>query len=138
MRLLHHVGHTLADQSLAAWLAQNSPQLEALTLAGSYVQSNGVILTALADAAAAAQAAGRPLQLHTLRVVGLVRGYVYIHTIGRLLAGLPRLRCLQLGMCVPCEQGSPVPEVDGVPAIQQLSSLHGATQLQELYLMVSY
>jgi hypothetical protein len=93
--------------------------------------SNGdhPVLEALADAAAAAQAAGCPLPLRTLRVLG---PGPHLSTAGRLLAGLPHLHTLQLGLEVTCNDkawgdlGALVQEA--------LAPLGQATQLQQLYL----
>jgi hypothetical protein len=107
-----------------AWLESNSGQLGALTLTGS---SSEQILAALAQAAAAAQAAGRRLPLHTLRVLGTL---VSSYTTGQLLAGLPHLRCLQLGLELFMYLPRPVMDMELVT----LAPLQQATQLEELYL----
>jgi hypothetical protein len=136
------VGHTPADQSFATWLEKNSGQLETLVLTGPprnpdtidgdcLPVRSGPIIPALAQAAAAAQAAGRPLRLHTLRVL---QAAVTMHTAGQLLVGLPHLRCLQLSIRSPflaepsVSGGGP----DALP--DHLAPLQHATHLEELYL----
>jgi hypothetical protein len=94
----------------------------AFTLSGNWGTNSSVVLTALAKAAAAAAAAGRPLQLHTLRVLGDVDG----PTVSQLLGSLPHLRCLQLGL-------SPSMGLDRLQ--QHFAPLQRATQLEELYLV---
>jgi hypothetical protein len=128
--VLYHVGH--ADQSFATWLGRNSHRVEALTLSdiqSNLLSSDNPILPALGSAAAAALAAGRPLPLHTLRAL---QGYIRMDAICRLLAVLPRLRCLQLKAC-ELDSCAPVYE-----PLQPLTALQGATQLEELYLQGPY
>jgi hypothetical protein len=138
VRLLYHAGHKPADESFVTWLERNSGQLGALTLSSSdecaFLPSTSV-LAALAEAAAAAQAAGRPLQLHTLRLLGGgVHTRVSLNTAGQLLAALPHLRCLQLGMDLPF--GRSLGSADGRDAavLEALAPLQRATHLEELYL----
>jgi hypothetical protein len=120
------------DQSFPAWLAGNGQRLVALTLtsaAASSKRSTIMVLEALADSAAAAQAAGRPFPLHTLRVLGAT---VYTQTAGRLLPALPQLRCLQLDMSG--QRWGKTLEGGRSKLLRELGSLHQATQLRELYL----
>jgi hypothetical protein len=91
-------------------------------------------LTPLAEAAAAAQAAGKPLPLHTLRVL---EGYVPVRLLGQLLARLPNLRVLQLAGGTMRDFWREVPEGEAqqiVDALAPLAPLQQATQLEELYL----
>jgi hypothetical protein len=148
IRLLYHTGYKPADQSFITWLGRNSHQLEALTLGSSNSDDYEPVLAALAEASAAAQAAGRPLRLHTLRVmqeyvavggedfaVLRMQGYVGAQMAGRLLASLPHLRCLQLGMSWPPEGARTASGTSWVDLLQgPLAPLQAATQLQELYL----
>jgi hypothetical protein len=139
---------------LAAWLEHNSPRLEAFTLiTNSRHAPNDThrepILRALVTAAAAAQAAGRPLRLHTLRVLP---GQVHVRTAGQLVAALPHLRCLQIDIHSGCDKYSPEPDFlallmleppplqhaplleDRHLVLEALAPLQHATQLEELYL----
>jgi hypothetical protein len=131
IRLLFHAGYVPADHGFAAWLAGNGRRLAALTLS-SRVNTSGtlLVLEALAAAAAAAKAAGKPLPLQTLRVLGQ---QVNTQTVGRLLAALPNLRCLQLVLFEryphwKCDEN----RHDAI--MEDLAHLRRATQLQELYL----
>jgi hypothetical protein len=94
-----------------------------------------MVLEALAQAAAAAQAAGRPLQLHTLRVLGAT---IDFHLVAKLLSGLPSLRCLQVTVAAPrfiyTGTGYLNPEAAGPLVQKHLAPLQAATQLEELYL----
>jgi hypothetical protein len=127
IRLLFHAGHYIVDQGFCAWLAGNGLVLGAFTLSSSKLSGTTMVLEALADAAAAAQAAGRPLRLHTLRIL---QGRLTSQTAGRLVAALPYLRCLQLSM-----NGPWVVEEEGCDELLgNLAPLQQATQLQELYL----
>jgi hypothetical protein len=144
IRLLYHAGYRPADTSFITWLNNNSQQLGALILGSSNSIDNQPVLAALAEAAAAAQAAGRPLRLHTLRVmqeyatvttgsgdfciaVQRMQGFVDAHAVGQLVASLPHLRCLQLGITL---------SVSGTEGdfLATLAPLQRATQLEELYL----
>jgi hypothetical protein len=127
IRLLYQVGS--ADQSFTTWIGRNSQQLEALTLSGWHFSNIDAILTALAEAAAAARAAGRPLQLRTLRVL---QKSIPLHITGQLLAALPHLRRLQLGISLPDIMLSS--DKWGNQIQQYLAPLQSATQLEELHL----
>jgi hypothetical protein len=129
IRLLYHVGRVPTDLCFATWLECSSRQLEALII--SCDGSNcGLIMAALAQAAAAAQAAGRPLRLHTLRVLGEC---VPLPTAGQLLARLPHLRCLQLAMrWAGYDSLASVKRTQEI--LQHLAPLQQATHLEELYL----
>jgi hypothetical protein len=118
------------DHSFATWLASNSGQLETLILNSSTLWNTCIILGPLAAAAEAAAAAGNPLPLTTLRVVG--KGAVDLPTISRLLKALPHLRVLQLGV-------SASGLYDGKEEFKRLVQRHlaplqAASQLEELYL----
>jgi hypothetical protein len=126
IRLLYQVGYAAADNSCAIWLGRNSQQLEVLIISSSYDTADKV-LAPLADAAAAAVAAGRPLPLHTLRVLGHGPG---LELTSRLLAALPNLTCLQLMAEWPV-----VSSKKSAAAVERHVALfQQATQLQELYL----
>jgi hypothetical protein len=131
IRLLYQAGRLAVDEALCTWLGHNSQQLEAFTL-GSYYSSSKrahLVLQALADAAAAAQAAGRPLQLRTLRVLGPGPD---LATTGKLLANLPHLHTLQLA---PEVTAGEVASPDADLLVQEgLAPLQQATQLRQLYL----
>lgn len=135
IRLLYHVGDPYVDCLFASWLTRNSRQLGALTLTfssdpgGPYGPDDDLVLAALTEAATAAQAEGRPLQLHTLRVLQWV---VDVRAAGQLLAALPHLRCLQLQLTWPYE--SPASAGRGDLVRQALAPLQRATCLEELYL----
>jgi hypothetical protein len=118
---------------LAIWLGRNSHSLEAFTLSSSsstryYSADVHSILEPLAKAATAAAAAGRPLPLHTLRVLG---DGPNLALAGQLVAALRNLRTLQLGTkgLVPADPGGNVGLVS-----RHLAPLQRATQLEELYL----
>jgi hypothetical protein len=135
IRLLYVAGHPASDKSFASWLGTNSWRLEALTLTSSYDSSDDShdrvkVLDALADAATAAAAAGRPLQLRMLRVF---KRRVKLSLISRLLPGLPNLRCLRV--CIP-GVGQPRNNQAAQAAVLQqgLAALKQATQLEELWL----
>jgi hypothetical protein len=85
------------------------------------------VVGALLEAAAAAVAAGRPLPLHTLRVLGPGPG---MDLTGRLLVALCNLRCLQLqtrwSLDVSMQSHGAV--------MRHMGPLKQATQLEELYL----
>jgi hypothetical protein len=135
--LLYAAGRDAADQSFSTWLGRSSGQLGALILVTTTTVTStskcGLIMTALAQAAEAAQAAGRPLRLHTLRVLGGdLHGRVEVPTIARLVVALPHLRFLQLGMRPATSSIGPTGTQQ---ALQQLAPLQGATQLEELYLV---
>jgi hypothetical protein len=128
IHLLYRVGHAPADASLASWFAGYSGQLESFIISGqpddlffstSDKDSIDRLLEALADAAEAAAAAGRPLLLHTLRVLG--RG-TDLCTVARLAKALPHLRCLQLNMST---------SKGGAYAV--VEALEEAGQLEEFY-----
>jgi hypothetical protein len=110
--------------------------LEAATF-GSYFCSNfcsnGVhlVLEALANAAAAAQAAGVPLALHTLRVV---ETGLHLPMAGKLLAGLPNIHTLQLVLDLEEEEEYYRYKDVGALVQEALAPLAQATQLQRLYL----
>jgi hypothetical protein len=130
------MGRSLEDQSLFSWLLRNSHQLEALTLHMLWDArdiDDGTIPAALAAAAQAAAAAGRPLQMHTLRVI---RGHVRMSTICQLLESLPALRCLQLQMVVEDVRGSA--DEDASLVMQHPAVLQCAAPLEELYLYNGY
>jgi hypothetical protein len=83
-------------------MQRHGHQVTTLTLCGANINR---ILTALAQAAVAAAAAGRPLPLHTLRVLDLGP---QLETTRQLLASLPYLCHLQLPVPDPQgEYGSP-------------------------------
>jgi hypothetical protein len=137
------LGQPKADDSFRAWLSKNSPQLGSLILSsfsGNHVSAIEV-LRALAEAGQAAQAAGAPLALHTLRVfaAGEAAGptTVGMDLSGRLLACLPHLRCLQLQLGWRCDLGLPCERLGG-EVQAALRPLQQATQLQELYLTGPY
>jgi hypothetical protein len=117
IRLLYRAGRDEADQSFQLWLSRQGRRVKALTLTRSHD-----ILNTLADAADAATKAGRPLPLHTLRVLWSGPD---VATTGRLLAHLPHLHTLQLS----AGEG----ELDK-KGLRSLASLKRATQLQELYI----
>jgi hypothetical protein len=133
IRLLYHAGLEAPDQSLAAWLACGSQQLVSFTLDSSSHAATEQVLGALATAATQAAAAGQPLPLHTLRVLG--RGPP-LDLIGRLLAALPPLRCLRMSG-FKYANGSRIGPSDASEVQQHLAPLQHATQLQELHLPVS-
>jgi hypothetical protein len=114
---------------LAAWLECHSPQLDGFVLIANDTQSE-LLLSALASAAAAAQADGRPLRLRTLRVL---RGQVQVGTAGNLLPALPHLRCLQLELCAKRQISWPAAEEVAPLGVEALAPLQAATQLEELY-----
>jgi hypothetical protein len=140
VRLLYVSGQPQADDSFKAWVSQNSPQLAALALSSFSDNNTSVVemLQALAEAGEAAQAAGAPLALHTLRVLhGVSTPFIEDALAGRLLACLPHLRCLQLDLVCNSDAHSPSHTLGGeVPAA--LGPLQQATQLQELYLNGPY
>jgi hypothetical protein len=136
--VLFQAGVERADHSFGRWLTANAQRVVALSLSCEDGVSVPMLLEDWVDDAAAAQAAGQPLSLHTLRVL---RGGVDVKTVGRLLAALPNLRCLQLGMSEidPSDwlaPGEHDPMTEDLPALQQ--ALQQATQLQELYLVGPY
>jgi hypothetical protein len=147
IHLLYQAGHEQKDQSFAAWLAGNSQRLEALTITTSSFDPNdpavfvrgsinnssaNMILGALAEAATAAAAAGRPVPLHTLRVLGAGPD---LDITGQLLAALPHLRTLQLNLWGGCSGEMSMAQYDS--ALQQhLAPLKETTQLQELYVFM--
>jgi hypothetical protein len=128
IRLLYLPGYSAADGSFSAWLRRNSQQLVTLVFGSSEACSaTNTLLDALADAGIAAAAAGRPLRLHTLRVLG--PGYDVSIT-DRLLAGLPQLRCLQLSTGWAQERPFHAPP----DALRFLAPLRTAAQLEAFYL----
>lgn len=129
--LLYLAGHPASDQSFALWLGRNSQQLEALTLSSDSHSAADLVLGALAQAAEAAAAAGRPLNLHTLRVLGCSP---FLDTVGQLLARLPCLRTLQLAEWERVSRGGAARKKGAEQLQQALASLQTAPQLQELYL----
>jgi hypothetical protein len=134
MYVLYHMGRQAADQSFATWLEHNSSQLEALTLSCNWDSndSTDLVLEALADAAAAAQAAGRPLQLHTLRVLGTE---VELGLMIELLAVLPHLRGLQVALHHTFRMDSAARHLGArVRGVLRPLGLQKATQLQHLHL----
>jgi hypothetical protein len=118
IRLLYAAGRDEADQSFQVWLSRQGRRVKALTLTHSHD-----ILDTLADAAAAAAKAGRPLPLHTLRVLGSGPA---LATTGRLLAHLPHLHTLQLCAELGCTEEKELRSL--------LAPFKRATQLQELYI----
>jgi hypothetical protein len=127
IRLLYLAGYPAADESFRAWLEHNSPQLGSLIISSrdSYSAANGP-LRALAEAAAAAAAAGRPLRLHTLRVLG---NGPDMEVTGLLLVGLPELACLQLQHgCIAGDIGYSEAAVR-----KHLAPLKQARQLEEFH-----
>lgn len=111
-----------ANTSFNAWLGRNSHQLGSLVLSDGNQRTIHDVLGALADAATAAAAAGRPLRLHTLRVL---EGDPFMAVTGRLVSVLPNLLCLQL---------PPIPDSYRTQAfVVQMAPFQQATQLQELY-----
>jgi hypothetical protein len=126
LRLLYHAGYKPADQSFIDWVQRNSGQLGSLTLSSSDKE----VVKGLAEAATTAQAAGRPLQLHTLRLLGWG---VSVFTTGQLLTALPHLRCLQLGMHL--SNGPNSARAGSAVVLQALAPLQQATHLEELYLL---
>jgi hypothetical protein len=115
------------QSSLAAWIAANSDQLEALTLTYDSGADIEVLLRPLAAAATAAAAAGRPLRLTTLRLLG--GGVLDWALVRRLLAALPHLHTLQLSAVCICPS---YPDSGSVE--EQLAPLMHHQQLQELNL----
>jgi hypothetical protein len=129
LRLLYCAGNSAADESFAAWLGHGSHQLDSLTICTCGDDILDMILGALADAGTAAAAAGKPLPLHTLRVLGSLK----LDTTGRLLGSLVNIRTLQLS--TPPTQEQSTWDLQGAELAQQyLSPLQQATQLRELYL----
>jgi hypothetical protein len=126
--LLYAAGYPTADDSFRTWMGRNSHRLSALILSSSSFQAANTLLGALADAASAAVAAGRPLPLHTLRVLGCQPD---LEVSRRLLAGLCNLRCLQLSPAPPSTRRSGAHLRHGV--VEGFAPLQQATQLQELY-----
>jgi hypothetical protein len=127
IRLLYYANKYTANQSFASWLILNSKQLETFILSSSQATDVNSILGPLAKAATAAAAAGSPLPLHTLRVLGhgpnpqlascLVRELRNLHTLQWSLQGGPK------GMASA-----------GTHCRKHLGSMRHATQLRELYL----
>jgi hypothetical protein len=120
-----------ANASFATWLGFRSRQLGSLILSSSEHSTTEHLLGVLALAAETAAATGRPLQLHTLRVLGYGPSFA---TTGRLLAGLPRLRHLQLPDLNSPYLGKKTYTKDVSKVQQQLASLQQATQLEQLRL----
>jgi hypothetical protein len=93
-------------------------------------------MDALMAAAGAAAAAGRPLPLHTLRVLG---DALPLHFTVHLLAALPNLRCLQLEVwrlegTAPSTYVYLTVQHLTAKYQQPLGALQAASQLEELYL----
>jgi hypothetical protein len=114
-------------QAFAAWLQGNAQQLQSLILGELDDQD---VLGPLLAAATAAMAAGKPLPLHTLRVL---RPSHDLHHIGALLANLPNLHTLQAGL----DNSAHMDLTKGLKVEEQMAPLRQATQLQELYWSVS-
>jgi hypothetical protein len=131
LRLLYVAGDPVADQFFAAWLKRNSHQLDSLTIRGRFNNTSSIVLEALAAAAAAALAAGRPLPLHTLR---LLVDSVDLRITGRLLVSLVNLCTLQLYDNTDVEYKECPPAGGLTEGQQHLAPLQQATQLQELHL----
>jgi hypothetical protein len=101
-----------------------------------------MVLDALADVAAAAQAAGAPLQLDTLRVLDdhpRLGGGVGLATAGKLLGTLPNLCCLQLALGIPedwtgSENSGSEEEGADIMVPEGLGPLKQAAKLRHLYL----
>jgi hypothetical protein len=108
-------------------LRRNGHQLETLIISSH--PKNGSpnrLLEALAVAAAAAQAAGVPFQLHTLLVLG---HSIRVPLLRRLLASLSHLRCLQLQI-----SNSDIKYGEARTWLEQdLAFLQAARELRELY-----
>jgi hypothetical protein len=121
------LGHN--SRQLGALIISSSTKARSVALIGSRANNKKInkVLAALTDAAAAAVAAGRPLPLHTLRVLGPGPD---LRLTGRLLAALPNLTCLQLmaGWSVESMHARPSAISEHMAPLQQ------AMQLQELYL----
>jgi hypothetical protein len=64
----------------------------------------------------------------------VLQGFVDVSTAGQLLASLPHLRCLQLGMCLPGGMGADSAGAPSELVLHHLAPLQRATQLEELYL----
>lgn len=126
--LLYVSGFPRRDESFAAWLRCQGHQVTALTLCGSNINR---ILTALAQAAAAAADAGRPLPLHTLRVLDLGP---QLDTTRQLLANLPNMRHLQLPVPDPQAEHFSLSKQQHLDLFQQhLAPLQQLKRLKELH-----
>jgi hypothetical protein len=110
------------QDSFVAWLERGARQLHTLIIQPSYsIFESEPVMGALAAASAAALAAGTPLPLHTLRVLGY--GPEPSH-LGSLVASLPHLSTLQTGFLIADEAAT---------LAAHLPALHAATQLQQLH-----
>jgi hypothetical protein len=114
-----------AALSFATWVKANGQQLQSLVIN----MAGTVVLDALAAADAAAISAGRPLPLHTLRVLDW---HPHPARIGALLAALPNLQCLQAGIDYTLAFHDDSTSF-GLVVEEGLAPLRQATQLQELY-----
>jgi hypothetical protein len=132
IRLLYHWSPDTHQLSFISWLQRNSPQLAALTLSSAYPGELDAVIAALTAAGEQAAAAGRPLPLAVLRVVGSDGADAF--TAGRLLACLPNLHTLQLWVTsVLCPSKCTWPQEMALLR-EHLAPLQGATQLRELHL----
>jgi hypothetical protein len=136
IRLLYCAGNERADQAFVTWLWRNSPQLGALTLSAPCSDWKHVerIARALCILAEAAAVAGRPLPLHTFRVLGqpgqpMPTG---MDVTGGLLAHLPKLHCLQLDLSFNYSLSH---EQMHAAVLEYLGPFQQATALEELYLI---
>lgn len=134
IHLMYDAGQAARDNSLAAWLQRYPHVLGGVTLKGSTDADVITVLEALLQAAETAAAAGAPLELHTLRLLGPGRRPLFVHVSWArdLLLCLPNLRTLQLSLVV---SGSEVTaERDAAAVVQKyLAPLQQATQLEDLH-----
>jgi hypothetical protein len=115
-------------------VGRNSQQLVSLILSSSMESATEEVLEALAQAAEAAAAAGHPLQLHTLRVLGCRPS---IRLASKVQKSLPSLRCLQWPgpACLGAFDPAVAVTADHSKVEEHLGPQQQATQLQEVHMV---